>query len=100
MSILIPCHWGSFSSVTIQVPCSPGTSVEWLHGFWAETQDVCTSPGGGENKTLATFRSRLEEHKNSGGQEEYPKETHPKGSKKKNHEVSRYMIQKVFLEEG
>jgi len=46
------------------------------------------------------LRSRLEEQKNFGGQEQYPKELHPKGIRKRSHEVSRYMIQRVFLEEG
>lgn len=98
-AILVPCHWGPLSNVPIQVPCSPGTSAEWLPGFWAEIQDFYSSPGCDGDKTLAMLRSRLEEQKSSGGQEEYPKEPHPKGTKKKSHEVSRYMIQKVFLEE-
>ena len=100
MAILVPCHLGPLSNVPVQVPRSPGTSAEWLHGFWAETQDVYSFARGDGDKTLATLRSRLEEQKISGGQEEYPKEPHPKETKKKSHEVSRCMIQKVFLEDG
>lgn len=83
MVILIPSpHWGPLSNVTIQVPCFPGTSAEWLHGFWAEIWDIYSPSGDDGCKILAKLRSRLEEQKSSGRQEDYPKEPHPKGTKK------------------